>query len=163
MVQRNLPLAHVMGTMDRPEKLPGLDDRERGNDRRDAYRPFEREQGNVMVRMSTDPAREPLRQFLVATVHSCQELWDLCRRLGLPRTSALTKAPFSREAFAHPERVTLSMHQQRMLAARASGDLYRTDLAWRPGRPRDRTKPPGLPAVILANALLVWLTISIGI
>lgn len=58
-------------------------------------RRFEREHGNVVVRLSTDPAREPLRQFLVATVHSCQELWDLCCRLGLPRTSALTKAPFS--------------------------------------------------------------------
>ncbi len=60
-----------------------------------ACRRFEREHGNVVVRLSTDPAREPLRQFLVATVHSCQELWDLCCRLGLPRTSALTKAPFS--------------------------------------------------------------------
>ena len=49
----------------------------------------------MVVRLSTDPARAPLRQFLVATVHSCQELWDLCCRLGLPRTSALTKAPFS--------------------------------------------------------------------
>ena len=55
------------------------------------------------------------------------------------------------------------MHQQRMLAARSSGALYRADLPWRPGRPRDRTRPPGLPAVILANALLVWLTVSIGI
>lgn len=68
-----------------------------------------------------------------------------------------------REAFAHPERVALSMHQQRMLAARASGALYRSDLPWRPGRPRDRTRPPGLPAVVLANALLVWLTVSIGV
>jgi hypothetical protein len=57
----------------------------------------------------------------------------------------------------------LGVHQQRMLAAHASGALYRTDLPWRPGRPRERTRPPGLPAVILVNALLVWVTMSVGV
>ena len=65
-----------------------------------ACRRFEKEHGNIVVRLDTDPSREPLRQFLIATVHSCQELWDLCRRLGLPRTSALTTAPFSRCALS---------------------------------------------------------------
>lgn len=91
------PFAHIMGTVKGGiESLPGTEgSSDFGRD--SAANTYSRSAcGNILVQFKNDPATEPLRSFLLATVQSCQELYSTVRRLGLPETSVRNKLPWFR-------------------------------------------------------------------
>ncbi len=88
--------AHILGTIDGGiESLPGTEgNSDFAGTPLNSYSRIPR--GNVAVRFKDDPATEPLRSFLLATLHSCQELISTARRLGFPETSVRNKLPWYR-------------------------------------------------------------------
>jgi hypothetical protein len=88
--------AHILGTLEGGiESLPGTEgNSDFGGTEANSYHTSAR--GNVAIPFKDDPATEPLRSFLLATVLSCQELISTARRLGLPETSVCNKLPWHR-------------------------------------------------------------------
>ena len=89
-----LPFAHIVGLPGRNDPLPGLDDASGQSNRLSDASTSGRL--SIVVPLSTDPATAPLRKALLSTVRSCQELWAIVRRLGLPENSVRSKFPFHR-------------------------------------------------------------------
>lgn len=91
------PFAHVLGTVEGGiEKIPGTQGTANITESVEPVASLGDLHGhrNIVVQVKDDPRTAPLREFLVTTVRSCQELYSTARRLGLPESSVRDKLPW---------------------------------------------------------------------